>query len=101
MYGVISSALENQALHCLQCSYDAYDDEHRQRAKLNSCGGPVSGKWLNVFPSKWWPRMTDDIFVLAVKFRCGIPVCREGDLFFMFLAKLMRMGRRRSRVVKH
>ena len=79
MYGAISSALESIASDRLRLAYDTYDDPHRQIAKLNSCCGSVSGKWLQGFPSAWWPRMTDDIFVLGVKFRCGIPICREGD----------------------
>ena len=79
MHGAISSAFEIIASDRLRLAYDTYDDPHRQIAKLNSCCGSVSGKWLQGFPSAWWPRMTDDIFVLGVKFRCGIPICREGD----------------------
>ena len=49
-----------------------YHGDSRQLARLNSCSGQVAGKWLQAFPSSWWPKFTDDLFVMAVRFRCGM-----------------------------
>ena len=37
--------------------------------------------------------MTDDIFVLAVKFRCGIDVSREGDPCVHVSCKIDEVGK--------
>jgi len=58
--------------------FDGINDPHRSFETADTHMNNI-GKWLQGFPSAWWPRMTDDIFVLAVKFRCGIPICRDGD----------------------
>ena len=34
---------------------------------------------LSAFPASWWPVFPDDIFVLALKFRAGIPIMRVGS----------------------
>ena len=41
---------------------------------MNSCSGQVYGKSLSSFPSSWWPLIPDEIFVVALRFRCGIPI---------------------------
>ena len=50
----------------------------RQKARLKSCSGPAAGKWLDAFPSSWWPKFSDEAFVMALRFRGGIPVGRSG-----------------------
>ena len=35
----------------------------RHLARLNSCSGQTSGKWLSAFPSSWWPSMSDDVLL--------------------------------------
>jgi hypothetical protein len=39
----------------------------------------MSGKWLSAFPSSWWPKISDEEFVLSLRFRCGIPVVRPNQ----------------------
>ena len=76
LYGKLASVLEGKAGVLLRAAY--HDDERhgeRQLVKLNSCSGKVSGKWLQSFPCSWWPKMTDDIFIMAIKFRSGIRIC--------------------------
>jgi hypothetical protein len=42
--------------------------------------GDVSGKWLAQYPSGWRPKITDDCFQVAVRWRLGLPVVTEGAL---------------------
>ena len=69
LYGKISLVLEENASDQLRVEYDG---DSRQLARLNSCAGFGAGKWLQAFPSSWWPKFTDDVFVMAVRFRCGM-----------------------------
>ena len=66
IFGKLSSVLEERAGLHLRADYGI--DNHngkRQLAKLNSCTGKASGKWLQAFLSFWWPKMIDDIFIMA------------------------------------
>lgn len=77
MFSSISLELQREVAANLRNTYESCFDpveKKRQLAKLNSCAGPVSGKWLKLFPSSWWPKMTDDIFVLALRFRVGMKI---------------------------
>ena len=42
----------------------AYDPHSRHIARLNSASGAAAGKWLDAFPSSWWPEFPDDFFLL-------------------------------------
>ena len=50
----------------------------RHLARLNSASGAVAGKWLDAFPSSWWPAFSDESFIMALRFRSGIPVVASG-----------------------
>ena len=50
----------------------------RQKARLKSCSGLAAGKWLDAFLSLWWPKFSDEVFVMSLRFRGGIPVGRSG-----------------------
>ena len=51
----------------------------RQLSRLNSSSGPCAGKWLDSFPSSWWPEFPDDSFLFALRFRTGVPVVGVGN----------------------
>ena len=50
----------------------------RALARHPSCAGPVSSRWLTQFPTSWWPQIGDDRFVMALKFRLGLPLHPAG-----------------------
>ena len=53
--------------------------DERQLARLNSCSGPIAGKWLSMFPQSWWPDFEDSSFIMALRFRCGMQVSVPGQ----------------------
>ena len=53
-------------------------DSKRDLARLSSCAGPVSSRWLTQFPASWWPQFGDDRFDMALKFRLGLPLHPAG-----------------------
>ena len=55
-----------------------YAASERDLARLNSCCGPVSSRWLTEFPSSWWPVIHDDKFITAIRFRLGLPLGPAG-----------------------
>ena len=76
MYGVISRKLQHHVELNLR---DRYVGAPRNLARLNSCSGNVSSKWLQSSPSSWWPTFSDDSFIMALRFRCGIQVVPVGQ----------------------
>ena len=58
---------------------DNYSDGPRALARLNSASGRVAGKWLEVFPSSWWPTFHDTSFIMALRLRCGMHVSAPGQ----------------------
>ena len=50
----------------------------RSLARLNACSGPVSGRWLTSFPLSWWREFPDDVFIMSLRFRLGVPVVPAG-----------------------
>ena len=69
MHGIISRRLQHFAELDLR---DRYIADPRSLARLSSCSGNVSGKWLQAFPSSWWPEFSNDVFIIVLRFRCGI-----------------------------
>ena len=76
MYATLSGALQQKDQELLRHKYSLRTEEvaNRQLARLNSCGGITSGKWLAAFPASWWPECHDGPFVMALRFRCGLRV---------------------------
>ena len=54
-------------------------DDPRALARLNSASGKVAGKWLEAFPSSWWPTFHDTSFIMALRLRCGLHVSVLGQ----------------------
>ena len=76
MYAKLSDALQQRDEQHLRLCYSLNSPEMaaRQVARLNSCAGVTSGKWLAAFPTAWWPECNDGPFVMALRFRVGIPI---------------------------
>ena len=75
IHAALSDALQSAASCSLQT---CFADSERDRARLASCSGPVSGRWLTEFPASWWPQVKDDSFIMAIKFRIGMPIYAAG-----------------------
>ena len=81
LHSEILDALQLQALSSLRERFvhglgDAGSE--RALARLHSCSGEVSSRWLTEFPASWWPSFGDDKFLMAFRFRFGIPIVPEG-----------------------
>ena len=46
-----------------------YEGRQRDLARLNSCSGDISSRWLTDFAASWWPAIQDDKFVIDLRFR--------------------------------
>ena len=75
LHTVCLDALQLQSRASLR---EQFSDSERDLARLHSCTGEVSSKWLTEFPSSWWPSIPDDKFRMALKFRFGISVFPGG-----------------------
>ena len=72
LHSGILDALQLQALSSLRGRFvhglgDAGSE--RALARLHSCTGEVSSRWLTEFPASWWPRFGDDKFLMAIRIR--------------------------------
>ena len=56
-----------------------YVDDPRALARLNNASGKVAGKWLETFPTSWWPTFHDTAFIMALRLRCGMHVSVPGQ----------------------
>ena len=52
-----------------------YEGRQRDLARLSSCSGGVSSRWLTEFAAIWWPAIQDDKFVVALRFRLASVMC--------------------------
>ena len=76
MHQSLLQSLENKQEHNLR---ELLVRDKRQLARLNSCFGQMSGKWISAFPCSWWPKMSDEEFILGLRFRCGIRVVQPNQ----------------------
>ncbi|CAK0833046.1 unnamed protein product, partial [Prorocentrum cordatum] len=75
LHGALLEALQSTLHEALRARYFG---SQRDLARLQSCAGSVSSRWLTEFPASWWPEITDDKFVMALKFRLGLQVYPAG-----------------------
>ena len=73
LHGDVVEALSIRELEILRATAST-----RDLARLHSCSGPVSGRWLSEYPASWWPRIGDDSLQMALRWRVGLPVVRDG-----------------------
>ena len=76
LFAPLSSALQTLDERCLR---DDYNNDPRALARLNSASGKVAGKWLEAFPTAWWPTFHDTSFIMALRLRCGMHVSVLGQ----------------------
>ena len=76
LFGALSDKLQELDDIALRASYTPTS---RHTARLNSASGPAAGKWLDAFPSSWWPEFSDEAFIMALRFRSGIPIVAPGQ----------------------
>ena len=72
MYTSLLDATQSKLEKDVRVTIAGNAGSERELARLNSCSGPVSSRWLTEFPASWWPVLTDDRFVIALRFRLGV-----------------------------